>query len=181
MLDRDLERDIVAIAGGDADALRNLYTVYRNAIYGLSISILHDHHAAEDVSQEVLLKIWAYARTYRVGQNPKAWILKITKNEAIDALQKNKYEYSIDDESFAEIADVNSLDEEIINSMEMAEILKKLPDDISEIITLHAIGGLTFREIGKSLGLTLPTVFRKYNTGISELQKWVFDNEGEII
>ena len=173
MTDRDLERDILDVAKGRADALNRIYAVYRHAVYTLSAAILRDHHAAEDVSQEVFLKIWAKARTYRIGSNPKAWIMGITRNEAITSLRNNRREYDIDDEFVREIPERELTEDLVLDSVSLADRLGMVPSDESEIILLRVIGGLTVRDISKLTGIPYTTVCRKYQNGISVLgEKW---------
>ena len=178
MADHDFDKDITDIANSDAKALSNIYAAYKTAVYSLAVSILHDHQAAEDVSQDVFLKIWINARSFRIGSNPKSWILSITRNEAIDAWRKKMPLVSMDDEFVNGIADDRDDYESKLNTMVLTGKLKELPEDIAQIIVLHVVGGLNNMEIGRIMKMSIATVYRKYNKGISILQERLAEEEG---
>ena len=75
-----IENYIKDISKGDKEALSKLYEVTKSSVYGFALSILKNMHDAEDVLQEVYVKIYENASLYQANKKPLAWILKITKN-----------------------------------------------------------------------------------------------------
>jgi len=139
-------------------------------VFSLSLSILGCHSRAEDVAQEVFLKVWANARTYRIGANPKAWIMGITRNAAIDSLRKNKKEFSTDEipEPHPEIHP--TLEENVVVSITLTEALSELTNEEREIVILRVVAGLTASEVSKIMHTPLNTVYWKYNRAIETLK-----------
>ena len=82
------EELMVTIAEGETGALEALYDRYGGPSYSLALRILGDREAAEEVVQDAFVAVWRSAETY----DPKSgrlysWLLKITRNRAIDELR----------------------------------------------------------------------------------------------
>ena len=73
-----LEKCIKDISFGDKDALSTLYNLTKTSVYGFALSILKNMHEAEDVLQEVYIRIYENASFYNPNGKPLAWILTIT-------------------------------------------------------------------------------------------------------
>ena len=85
--DAALEDCIARIAGGDKDALADLYNRTRPAVYGFALSIVKNAHDAEDILHDACLQVWNAAGGYRRQGKPMAWVLTITRNLAINRLR----------------------------------------------------------------------------------------------
>ena len=85
--DAALEDCIVRIAGGDQNALADLYGRTRSAVYGFALSIVKNAHDAEDILHDAYLQVWNAAGGYRAQGKPMAWVLTITRNLAINRLR----------------------------------------------------------------------------------------------
>lgn len=168
----NLEMSIQKVTRGDNSGLREIYNILGGAIYTQSYFITKDHYTAEDVSQEVFIKIMKSAFQYKKGTNPKAWIMRIAKNSAIDKLrEKNMHNNKslddyIDHATYTKIQDKEKLDEKI----DLTEEINKLDFDSQQIIVLHILVGLTFKEISNYLNVPLGTITWKYKTIIKEIK-----------
>ncbi|MBR6599323.1 MAG: RNA polymerase sigma factor, partial [Oscillospiraceae bacterium] len=65
----------------DIKALEELYSVMKNCVYGLAFTYTKSHSDSEDIVQDTFLNIWEKCSHYKEN-NPKAWIMTITKNLA---------------------------------------------------------------------------------------------------
>ena len=78
-----------AISNGDEKALRAIYDLTSPKLYGIILRIQHDRSAAEDVLQEVYLRIWQAAGSYAPAQGgPISWLCTIARNRAIDTVRR---------------------------------------------------------------------------------------------
>jgi len=170
MIDSEMEQLVIEISKGDKNALEKLYQAYRHVVFSLARSILSSYSSAEDVAQEVFLKIWASAHTYRIGANPKAWIMGITRNAAIDAIRKTKNEMSSDEVFETDVQSKTSLEETVVKSITLSEALNSLDYDEREIVILRSLAGLTVNEVSKITQMPLNTVYWKYNRAIKSLR-----------
>src|SRR5262245_1257233 len=82
------QRLLDRIAHGDTTAVADFYDRHASAVLGLLCRILRDRSEAEDVLQEVFVRVWERADTYdAVLGSPGAWLARIARNRAIDRLR----------------------------------------------------------------------------------------------
>jgi RNA polymerase sigma-70 factor (ECF subfamily) len=75
---------ITEIASGNKKALERVYNEYGRMILSVAYQITGDFGEAEDVLQDTMIRILRLSHTYKKGTNPKAWVLKVTRNSAVD-------------------------------------------------------------------------------------------------
>lgn len=143
---------IARTAGGDMQALHELYTAYKGAVFALSLAILQDRGLAEDALQETFVKVCRNAGRYRPGGNPRAWILAVARNAALTMLRKRKHE-SLEMPDEPEDPKSGGSD-----SLALKLAMESLSRTEREIVTLHALSGFTHREIAKILGIPAGSV-----------------------
>ena len=75
------------MAAGEAEAFEEIYRGTRGAVYGFALSLLKNAHDAEDVAQEVYLRLCADPKRYREEGKPMAYLLRLTRNLCYDRLR----------------------------------------------------------------------------------------------
>src|SRR3954451_7095871 len=76
---------------GDEDALRLLYLLYADNVFGYVLAIVHDEHDAEDITSEVFARLPRALTHYRVSGTPfAAWLLRVARNAALDHLRAQR-------------------------------------------------------------------------------------------
>ena len=167
--DAVLDQCIARIAGGDQDALAELYSRTRPAVYGFALSILKNAHDAEDVLHDAYLQVWQSAGQYRTQGKPRAWLLTIVRNLALSHLRRQgRTEPLVREDWQDRLADNPAVTQE--DRLTLLALLEALGDQERQIVTLHALGGLKHREIAAMLALPLPTVLSKYSRALKKLQ-----------
>ena len=160
-----LEKYIKDISFGNKDS----YNVTKTSVYGFALSILKDLHEAEDVFQEVYIKIYENASFYQANGKPLAWILTITKNLALMRLRKKRNHMDLAElnEILADNKGVNDTETQML----ISTVFKYISDEERNILILHSVSGFKHREIAKMLGIPLSTVLSKYNRAIKKIKK----------
>jgi len=140
---------------------------YKNNIYGYSFYMLKNRMDADDVTQEVFIKIWNNINNFKIT-SAKTWIMRTTHNLCIDYLRKRKISvgkmYSIDDEFIENLAgvgnDSNPQKQTHQNIMvsKVKEKIQLLPENLRSIFILYELHGLKYREISKALDIPINTV-----------------------
>lgn len=164
-----LEKHIEDIAIGNKEALSNLYKLTKTSVYSFALSILKNLHEAEDVLQEVYIKIYENASYYQANGKPLAWILTITKNLSLMKLRKDKNHVDVDD--FKEVLTDYKGVKDAENKLLINNVFEYISDEERNILILHAVSGLKHREIAKMLELPLSTVLSKYNRAIKKIKE----------
>src|SRR4051794_33648384 len=85
------EQLIEALAAGDESALGVLYDRYAKAVFSLAARITRDQSTAEEITQEVFLRLWRNAATYSASRGRFAsWLLSVTHHLAVDQLRRRQ-------------------------------------------------------------------------------------------
>ena len=168
-----LDEMIKRIAKGDKNALAELYYETKSAIYGFSLSLTKNPADSEDILQETYLKIWSNADSYKAKGTPMAWILTITKNLALMKFREKKKHQDLEPEQWDmefHIPDTagNTEDRHLLEAA-----LNILSEEERQIILLHAVSGLKFREISELTGFGLSTVLSKYHRSLKKLKIYI--------
>jgi RNA polymerase sigma-70 factor (ECF subfamily) len=168
------DQDLMArIRQQDTTALAELYDLYASRIYSLAVAVLGDGMGAQEVTQDVFLKVWQNPSLYhREDGRFVGWLLTITRRMAIDRLRheqrRSGKSMSIDAEDFPELRDV-ALDDEA-RWRELRHVLDELPAEQQEVIMLAYYRGLSQSEIAKHLGVPLGTVKTRLRLGMEKLR-----------
>ncbi|MCI9409859.1 MAG: sigma-70 family RNA polymerase sigma factor [Oscillospiraceae bacterium] len=178
MTDRQFERRITLIQQGDKQGLKEIYEEYGKTIYQCVYQILRSSHDAEDITSEFFLKLWRVADTYCFGGKHKRWLVTIARNMALDFLKKQKREQLLLDgdtveKTVPEPADNVSTEDTVTGRMSVAEALNALDESEREIVNMHILAELTFREIAAIVEKPIGTVTWKYRNAVTKLQKIV--------
>src|SRR4029450_6863947 len=81
---------LARIAQRDPQALEALYERHAKQVFSLALAILGNRVKAADLTQEVFLLVWRHAGIYRPAGEPRAWLLRLTRNRAIDELRRER-------------------------------------------------------------------------------------------
>lgn len=167
--DRELDRLLLQVGQGDREAFARLYALTRGAVYALALSLLRDAHEAQDVAQDVFVKVWESAPAYRPQGSPMAWLLTVARNLARSRLRQSGRQIVLDEEAWnaipAAAPEVSPEDRQLLQGA-----LARLGAEEREIVLLHAVTGLKHREIAVLLELPLSTVLSKYHRGLKKLR-----------
>ena len=155
----------------DEDACAELVSEHQRMVYQLSLNLLGDHNEALDLSQEVFLRVFRTIHTFRGHAALRTWIYRIVINQARNrqrwwrrrhrAQQVSLDEHIRDHGELPESNDGGSPDR-MFGQKELGErirqALDRLPFDQKTAIVLREIDGLSYEEIGFSLGIAVGTV-----------------------
>lgn len=151
---------------------KNLYTLYeeyRKPIFLYILSIVKNSDLAEDLTQEVYIRIIEYHDTYQPIYNPKTWLFTIAKNVCYTYFQKKK-EIPLNHEILLPL-----LDDKFATSLEESYLIRDYLSNLNEIdqkiIILHIFGGLKHYEIAKILNMTYSNVRVRYHKLLRQLEK----------
>jgi RNA polymerase sigma-70 factor, ECF subfamily len=81
---------LARMAQRDPQALDLFYTRHARAVFSLALTMLGDHARATDLTQEVFLLVWRSAGAYQPTGAARAWLLRLTRNRAIDELRRDR-------------------------------------------------------------------------------------------
>lgn len=178
MLLNELEYCITSIAEGKIDFLKNIYDILGKEVYLYAYTIIKDKDLAEDVAQDVFVKILRRAKTYLKGKNPKVWIMAITHNEAINVIRKRKnIIFSEYNTQHKDVDNNVNIEKTVVNDEIINTYINKLEDTQQMIVRLHLLSDLTFKEVSNILGISMGKVTWQYNSAIKTLKTNIENRE----
>jgi RNA polymerase sigma-70 factor, ECF subfamily len=165
------------IAGGELDALDELYERYKTMAYSIALRITNDASLAEDVVQDAFLGAWRNATRYLEARGSvKTWLLAIVHHRAIDAVRRRRPTTDMPDRDDAPPAALRLPDvwAEVAANLDAAAVrdaLAALTDVQREAIELAYFGGLTQVEIAERTGTPLGTVKSRMRLGLLAMRR----------
>ncbi len=169
---------------GDEKAFSVLLEHYMTPIYRFVFTYVNNAETAEDITQEVFLKVWRNLKKMDETKNFKSWIYTVAKNTALDFLKKKK---SIPFSRFEQEDGTNVLmntisDDAILpdkaaellfNRAEVYNIVNKLSEKYRLVLTLYYYKYLNFREIADFLKEPISTIKSRHRRGLAMLKKLI--------
>ena len=174
--------------GGDAAAWEEIVQRYHRRIYNVCYRFAGDAENAQDLTQEVFIKMYRTLNTYDSGKGAfMTWVTTITRNLLVDHFRKSKGDRLTDsiDQPVSEHEDAQPLSAQIadtglppdaaVQSRETGEMvhlaLQKLSPELREAVILRDLQDMDYREIASALRVPEGTVKSRINRGRAELAR----------
>lgn len=181
-MERSDEELVASYLNGEEQALRDLIARYLRVLYHFAYRYTGNSPDAEDITQEVFVKVWKNLARYSPETSFRTWIFAIAKNAAIDWLRKKRaVPFSQFDTDEGEnvltetLPDPAPLPGEIAEQKDaansVAEAMEELPPDAQRVLLSRYSEHLTFREIAETLGKPLNTVKSRYRRAVAQLKR----------
>lgn len=152
----------------DSKGYEELYKRYYNLVYNIAFSILKNYENAEDIAQNVFIKIGNLEQEKLPKNYEASWLYTVTKNECISFIRKNKETISIEDG--IENEKYRNEIENVIQNNTYQNLLENLEQVEKQIIFLKIEAGYSFKEISKLLKTPIGTVQWKYYKSLHSLK-----------
>ena len=166
--DEASDEQLMARLGGPEveEAISALYDRYGRTVFGVGLRILGDRSSAEELVQEVFLKVWRSSGTFDPSRGSfSTWLYRVTRSAAFDLHRKRARgvrRVSGGDVHMASVEDESAGPQEIVDeswlSWRVSRALEALEAPYREVIELAYFGGLSQREISVRTGIPLGTV-----------------------
>ena len=161
-----------SIAGGDADALMQMYQRHGRAVFSLALYVVRDYATAEEITQDAFITLWQKARQFDAKRGKfESWLLQITRNRAIDRLrhQRRRVQAVGSIEAMESHPALRYEPAASDQTHELNTLLAMLPAAQRETIEMAYFQGYTHEEIAARLGLPLGTVKSRILLGLRKL------------
>jgi RNA polymerase sigma-70 factor, ECF subfamily len=159
---RIVKEAIARAQKGDMEALHFLYVRYADDVLRYVRSFVQDHHEAEDITQNVFVKLMSVIGKYEPREVPfAAWIMRVSRNAALDHLRARRMtpceDIRVEDDEHDQISHERGRD--------LRHALERLPEEQREVLVLRHIVGLSPIEIADVLGKTESSVHGLHHRG----------------
>lgn len=154
----------------------------KNRIFSYALYFLANPQEAEDVTQEVLLKLWRGWDEVEID-SVAAWLTRVTRNACYDALRKRKVRRAVHDETDDRAEQVPTSDPSAAERFETSEIgdrvrrlLAEIPEPYRSVLILREIQEYRYDEISQALEVPLNTVKAQIHRGRRMLRERLKDD-----
>ncbi len=180
----DDETLIRLIVHAQAEALSELYDRYSRLVFSLALNSVGDSATAEEITQDVFVRVWQRARQYRADQGKvSTWLTSIARNRAIDQLRRRGSRPEQFSVAWMEVSPqampaVNGPERATEQAMERERIraaVAQLPEEQKHVLALAYFQGYTQSQIAKSLDLPLGTVKTRIRLAMEKLRQALQD------
>lgn len=164
---------------GDTDSFSHIFSTYYQSMVFFAYCYIHELPAAEDIVQDVFVKLWEDHERLNVTVSLKSMLLKAVQNKCIDRLRHKKvmndhHTYIIDHSTLYEFDTDNyilgsELDERI------GKAISNLPKEFKEAFEMNRFEGLKYHEIAAKLNVSVRTVEVRISRALALLRKSLFD------
>jgi RNA polymerase sigma-70 factor (ECF subfamily) len=175
---------------GSEKSLSILITRHQHRIYSFIYSKVFDKDVAEDVFQDTFIKVINTLKRGKYNEEGKflPWVMRIAHNLVIDYFRKNKrmpkFENNGDFNIFSVLSDGDlNVETQLIKDQiesDVQELIKELPEDQLEVLTMRIYKDMSFKEISESTGVSINTALGRMRYALINLRK-IIDKHNLIL
>ena len=173
------EQIMEAVKGGNLQQASILFDRYNKRIYNFLARMTVDRELAEDLTQNVFLRIIKYRTSYRDGNLFQSWIYQVARNVFADHYQVHKQKKTgfIDVEKMNERADHNDSQEQDEREKILHQSLALLSDEQRELLVLTRFQQMKYEEVAVIMETTVANIKVKVHRAIAKLREHYFELE----
>jgi RNA polymerase sigma-70 factor (ECF subfamily) len=163
---------------GQEEAWEDLVTIHTRRVYAICYRFTGSGHTAQDLTQDVFLRVFKSLKSYRAGEGSfTVWLSRLTRNLLIDHYRRSKSERVTDSIEgqlpLLEERTSRSRTEGLLAGREASEVLQsalaKLSPDLREVVILRDLEEMEYKEMAQVLDIPEGTVKSRLNRGRAEL------------
>ena len=164
------ENEIIrSVLRGNVNDFEKLVTAYEKNVYNIALRMVGDPDDAADMTQETFIKAYRALSSFRGDSKFSSWLYRIASNVCLDFLRSRSRHPQVslnssdeDDRTTFELPDMSrNPEEQLMKKLSMEAVrrgLEQLPEQQRQILVLRELGGLSYAELARILGLEEGTV-----------------------
>jgi RNA polymerase sigma-70 factor (ECF subfamily) len=167
------------VAAGKSEALSVLYDRYARLVFGLALNTIGDEHLAEEITQDVYIRVWEKAASYKPEQGKVVtWLASIARYRAIDLFRQRNVRPEGHSMSWAvaeplDLPDKVDVEQEVEFAQRKQKVrmaMNQLPVEQRKALALAYFQGLSHQEIARELNEPLGTVKTRIRLAMQKLR-----------
>ncbi|MFH1421650.1 MAG: sigma-70 family RNA polymerase sigma factor, partial [Planctomycetota bacterium] len=174
------EEIILGLKEGNENAFKKVFSEYKTPLFVYLKRMVHDSAKAEDLLQEVFIKILINIKKYNHKGRFKQWIFRIAANITLDYLRKTKREKNVISNQH-NICNVTEIQAQYTTGGEQAEriqnAVKELPEEQRSVFLLRQFSGLSFNEIAQVEKIPINTALSRMRYALKSIRNYLEVNE----
>lgn len=173
------------IAAGDEQAFAELFGWSYDKIYSVALMYLKIHEAAEDITQQVFLKLWEKRASLAAVEEPSSYLFTIARNEILNLFRRKTTQEHYRQfvlELFRQ--EEHTPEQQLIikqKALLMEDIVRQLPLRQQEAFRLSREKGLSYEQIAVQMGVSVPTVKEHISKALAHIRTLLMANRNEFL
>ncbi len=165
-----------AVQGGDFDALGELFERHHRPVFHFLSRTTGDPAVAEDLVQEVFVRILKYRRTYDTGSRFETWLFRIARNARADHFRRQRPADPVEQAVELPSPDPGPAQqlERRLDTEQLSRALRALPEEPRDLIVLARYHGMPYDRIADALGIEVGTVKVRVHRAMKQLRALFF-------
>lgn len=172
------------IAEGDQEAFTLFFEAFKNKIYSFSFAFTHSAETAEEITQDVFIKVWANRESLSEIENMDAWLSTVTRNLCFNYLKKLARERKAKDILLKTQNETEDNVEQYLSykdkASQVSEAIEQLSPQQRLIFSLNRDKGLKNEEIAHQLNLSPNTVKTHMVTALRKIRSFLESNAAHL-
>jgi len=177
------------IAQSQPEALSELYDRYNRLVFGMARNAVGDQALAEEITQDVFMRIWNKASTYQATQGKVVnWIAGIARNRSIDVFRHRRSlldgnSLSLEELPLFDPPDSVNIERDIetkFRKQRIQQALFLLPEEQRDALAMAYFRGYTQEEVAEALGQPLGTIKTRIRLGMQKLRELLKEEQSSI-
>lgn len=174
---------LLHVADGDSQAFRRLYDQHHQKVFSFAYYLTRSYFDAEEITQEIFIRIWKYRRQLPGIENFDAWLKIAVRNRTFTWLQKLSLQKNAAKKLYQQKIHAASynmvLDRELESAIELA--VSQLPRQQKAVFLLSRKNGMKHKDIAETLGVTLSTVKNHMKAALQSIRIYLHNHTDTII
>ncbi len=176
------------LTSGEGDAFQEFVAGYSRIVYTICLRMVRDRELAEDLTQEVFIKVYRALPRFRRRSKLSTWLYRIAYNTAASEMEKARYRYEMDDVEDVRLQgkldSAREIDDNILDRLGREEmrarisgLMERLKPEQRMVLTLYYPGDKSYTEISEIMGLPMGTVKTLLFRAKANLRAMLLDEE----
>lgn len=174
------EELITGLKARDRRSQYRFYQTYCDAMYNICMRMLVNRLDAEDVLQKSFMDAYLHIDSYNYTATPGAWLKRITINNCINLLRKNRMEMTELENHHEVLVEHDEHEQDHYNIDVIKKCMNDLPEGYRIVINLYLLEGYDHREIGEILNISESTSKSQYSRARKKLRQLLNNNKTEL-
>jgi RNA polymerase sigma-70 factor (family 1) len=180
------ERQLVQrLKDGDQDAFRLIFDLYKNKLYNFCLRFTKSQEWAEEIVQDVFIKVWTNRVQIDSDLSFNAYLFKISKNLSLNFLKRAQLDLVVKRKLLLNIEETENLTEDFLTDQEyghlLEEAIERLPPQQQLVFKMSRVEGMSHAEIAKELNLSKGTVKNYIMLAVSNVCRFLNINADKVI
>ena len=171
---------IIAMQNGSESAFAELYEMYSKALFGIIVVIVKDENLAQEVLQDVFVKVWSNSASYDIDKGRfYTWLLNIARNKAIDVTRSKAFKNAnknLSKDNFVDIIGSHDNLDRQSDTIGLKKFVAALQPMCAQLIDLLYFKGFTQAETAETTNTPLGTIKTRARNCLKELRKIMSEN-----